>query len=288
MNMDMEPKTTTSSQKSPLANSVLVQIERGDCAMRSKYYFTGREWFVWLLWAVTVVVGAVAVALVLSRAMYGYYALYEVTHGTWYEFWLETVPYLWLTVFGVLIAAALVEIRYTNRGYRYPWWTILGSSLVVSVAGGFLLHVFGISYVIDRDFGSITTLYDSAAEREYRYWQQPGAGRLVGTFVHLDSELSTGRALFKDRQGALWEVNLVDLMESDLEQLHVGLPVRVYGTWPAASSTRFHACGVFSWLHETAYTGKDFAENRRRFDHHRELVATRSEGPCWSVWRPTY
>lgn len=277
-----------SNQPSSLTTTVLRRIECGECTLRPKYYFTGREWLVWSVWVLTVLIGAIAVALIMLRLMYGYYALYEATHGTWYAFWLSNLPYLWLLVFSLLAVVTLFEVRETKRGYRVAWWVVLGSSVSASFVGGVLIHAFNLSHAIDHDLGEMTAYYDSTTERENRYWHQPMAGRLVGTPESVPVEVETTRGLMahvRDRENVLWAVEMADLSTHEQEILTSASLVRVYGEVVSTEPPRFHACGAYPWHHDRESSMTELEEVKTRFREQWYHYRGNEESVCARVWQ---
>ncbi len=97
--MDEKIQTVGSSCK----DRVMSRIECEGICPRSKTFFKTRECGVWALWGASVIVGALSVAVTLFVIAYRQYALYEATHENFLTFIVEALPYLWITVFALMV-----------------------------------------------------------------------------------------------------------------------------------------------------------------------------------------
>ena len=136
---------TEESQKTEESckDKVFSRIQGEAISPRSKLVFQSREFAVWALWTLSIVVGAFSVAVVGFVLTHHEYALYEATHENFATFIVEALPYMWILTFGLMAAVAIFNLRHTKHGYRYPLWQVFGSSVVLSLVGGGVLHVFG-------------------------------------------------------------------------------------------------------------------------------------------------
>lgn len=243
-----------SGSESPASLRELVfdRIERENVCPRSRLFFQSRECVVWSLWLLTVLVGALAIAVSLFVVTHRRYALYEATHDNFLTFFATVLPTVWVVIFLLMIGFAIYNVRHTRRGYRRPLWMIAASSVVLSFAGGSLLQMLGLGAVIDREFGDLMATYPSQERMERALWQAPAEGRLVGR-MEGPVGVATGTIWFTDVTGQRWQVTITDFYPADHEVLSTRERVRLLGvptTKPAATERTFHACGAFPWLYE--------------------------------------
>lgn len=257
----MEEQTSVSCK-----DKVMSRIECEGICPRSKTFFKTRECAVWALWAVSVVVGALAVAVTLFVIAHRQYALYEATHDNFLTFMVEALPYLWIVMFALMVGVAVYNLRHTKGGYRYPLWQIFGSSMVLSLAGGATLHVFGFGYFIDHELGEQMRMYTSQEKMEMRMWQNPEDGRLLGkvSAVPLPSE-APGVVTFTDVSGKDWKVDVSDLAPHELDLLTKEENVRLIGVMTEGDML-FHSCGAFPWLLDKPAKREDLEAARVAFE----------------------
>ena len=296
----------TSTSPSPSTNpsvkdAVLTRIDQDHIKPRSRWFFHSRECVVWFLWFVSVLLGAVAVAVTIYVSMSVPYMLYEATHTNLLTAAVSVMPYVWLVVFIIMAYAAIINLRYTRRGYRYRTIELLGSSVIVSIVLGVGLYAGGGGYVLDYTIGSWVAAYPSYEKKRLGMWQTPSEGRMIGTLLPLDSD-EVGAAdekqfVFHDIDEVVWQLDTSELTERDLALLHDSgaQQVRVVGTTTAPNV--FHLCGVFPWESGNRATRSQLRAEREMFlETMQAHLATRvrngqapesedaaSAGPCSSI-----
>jgi len=149
-----------------------------------------------------------------------------------------------------MVYFAVVSLRTTKRGYRYPLSYIIASSIVLSFAGGATLQFFGLGYVIDQELGDMMFTYPSQERIDQGLWQAPQEGRLIGTALG-PTGTATAAVWFRDVDGNAWQVVLTDLHTVDRTTLGSQQRVRVLGQWQTPEGRAFYACGVFPWMYGT-------------------------------------
>ena len=277
MSMSRIKPTKSSGTGSPhtVSSSVLERIERDQIQPRSRLFFHSRECVIWALWFVSVLVGAVAVAVTLYVSMSLPYTLYEATHDNFLTAAISFLPYLWLMIFMVMAYLAIINLRYTRRGYRYRTVELLGSSVVISLLLGVGMQLLGQGYVLDRTLGSWVAAYPSYEKKRLSVWQNPAEGRLVGTLLPLadsdEADQTDKQFVFHDIDEQVWDIDVRELGEQDLAVLHDSgvQQVRVIGTSTAPNV--FHLCGVFSWLSSEQMTRDELQRVREAFMHTMQL-----------------
>lgn len=260
----MNMQETHNQSSKPLKATLLSRIEHEHVCPRSRLFFLGREFLLWSLWLLSVVVGALAVAVTLFVVLHTQYAFYEATHENFFTFMIEALPYLWILTFVVMVYAAVYQIRHTKRGYRYPLWMIMASSVVLSFASGSALQLFGFGYELDEVLGEHMLLYTSQKKFDERLWQDPDDGRLVGVQVYT-TLAPTSTIVFEDVAGSRWTMQVAELSPIDVEVLASGLKVRVLGKPLDEELHLFHGCVVLPWIPERPLSVAEMGEQRQYF-----------------------
>jgi hypothetical protein len=256
-------KPTLHTEKSSLTCAVLERIEKDSVRPYSAWKFVCINYFVWIAWVFSVVFGAVSVAVLIYVGDHARFALYEATHKTTFSFLVEVMPYIWIVTFLCMSIFAYYNIRHTKSGYKYPFWKLLISSLLFSVGGGIVLHIFGIGYVIDTQLAKTMPVYRSLEHTEQRMWQSPQEGRLLGTFRQMDEKDEV--YVFEDTSDNIWSIQTIELRDADRELLSSGKTVRVLGTTTDSTLRQFHACGVFPWMYDKKVSIDDMKKDRKLF-----------------------
>ncbi|MCA9362243.1 hypothetical protein KC906_02620 [Candidatus Kaiserbacteria bacterium] len=252
------------SQSKRLKEVVFDRIEHEKVCPHSRWFFHSRECIVWFFWFLSVLVGALAVAVSLFVVVHGQYALYEATHDNFITFLVDALPYLWISIFGLMVFVAVYNLRHTKHGYRHPLWMIMASSIVLSFAGGSALQFFGFGYTIDDILGERMALYVSQKKFEQQLWQDPDDGRLLGRQVY-STLAPTSTVVFEDFGGRRWSLNVSELHPRDRELLATQQTVRLLGKVTAPKLALFHACVVHPWMIDAKVTAKDMSLEREVF-----------------------
>ena len=252
------------------------RIGCGEVSPRSRRFFQTRECVVWALWLISVIVGALAVAVTLFVITFRQYGLYEATHDNFFTFMVEVLPFLWIIVFGLMVFVGVYELRHTKRGYRYPLWQIFGSSMVLSLAGGATLHLFGFGYSTDHMLGQRMHMYNSQEKIEEKMWQAPDEGRLLGRFGEPVNPPST-LVRFTDVSGNEWKVNIDELSEKEKGLMRKDEVVRLIGQVTDGDLGVFYSCGAFLWSLDKPMPREDMRAAREEFMLKIEGYRERSE-----------
>jgi len=254
---------TPQPNQNDLKSQILTRIEKDSLCPRPRYIFGSKECAVWSLWFLTVLLGALSIAITLFVVMHRQYSLYEVTHKSFFAFVIEVLPYLWITVFSLMVIFAVYNLRHTKTGYRYPLWQILGSSLILSLAGGSLLHLAGAGFTLDKMMGNLSKEYTSQERLELRFWQKPDEGRLVGVFLGAADGVPQPLFMLQDVHSTKWEMDITELAAEDVFLIESGKRVRVLGFVRSAMPPQFQACAIFPWIYEREYSRHELRELKK-------------------------
>ena len=259
----MEPHTTTELS---CKDSVMHRIDGEGIFPRPRSFYTRHEVMVWGLWVVSIIIGALAVAVMLFAFVHYQFALYEATHESFGIFLLEALPYLWISAFALMAVVAVYNLRHTKHGYRYPVWQIVVSSLVLSVAGGTALHFLGFGYVVDHALGQGMSQYPSQERLETRLWQNPDEGRLLGR-VTKQMQPPSLLTTFTDVDGLKWKLDTNELSEKEKELLFSQKNIKLIGIISPDDAFLFHTCGAFPWLLDRRASREEVIAAREAFEH---------------------
>lgn len=271
----MNNSTRQSQVHSPTGGSVcgvvLSRIEREQLQPHSRLYFQSKECFIWTAWFIALLIGAVAVAVTLYVSTSVPYTLYEATHNNLLTAFVSALPYIWVVIFILTAYLAIVNFRFTKRGYRYQVYTVLLGSVAFSLFAGTAFHYFGGGYALDQALGDMIAAYPSYEKQQYALWQAPEQGRLIGTLLPYENGTSTDSGdtaqefAFADAAEGVWEIDVSELREQDIALLHEAgeQEVRLMGT--STETGTFKVCGVFPWHTGQALTRQQLDQNRQAF-----------------------
>ncbi len=240
-----------------LKSQILTRLEDEAIEPRAKWVCNILQYSTWVMWLGTVVLGALSVAVTFFVVGHQRFALYEVTHTSFAAFAVEVLPLLWIGIFVLMVTFAVLNLRHTSRGYRYPLWQVLGSSMVLSLVLGGLLHLIGIGFSLDQKMGTWAKGYATQERIDLKWWQNPEAGRLVGTAMFVRESGGTD-IRFVDVAGTSWQLTQDELSEREQQLLLAGQQVRIFGA-PQTDAV-FHVCGAMPWAQDRDYPNDELAE----------------------------
>lgn len=266
MNNYHDTHQPTNGTKRTTAATVLARIQSEQLKPTPRYAFIAREGIVWGLWGLSVLAGALALAVTVYDGLSAEYALYEATHDNFWTFLVSVLPYIWVIIFAAMAALAVVGIRHTKYGYRYATGYIIGSSLLCSVLGAILFHFLGFGYALDTVLGHQIDQYMSMEKMELALWQAPDQGRLIGVLVPvlIASTTSNPALQFEDSAGKTWTISQNELNLAEMQLLQTRDRVRLLGT--TTDATSFHICGVFPLMYGRAMGWSEMQQQRQLFE----------------------
>ncbi len=235
---------------SSMVAGVFERIETECIKPRSKWYFVFKNELFWGMGLLSILVGSVAVAASIFAFFYIEFDFYTVTHDSLMGFLLDTLPLMWVCCFLIFIVLGYVQIRNTKRGYRYPLIIIIGSTFVLSLIGGTVLHMYGFGALLERAVGNRIPFHNSVFIEREHIWQNATRGVIAGEVVYIERDNSS--FVLKDLAGHSWLIEAKDLVDVDLAILQKNKVVRVIGL-PATVSTdpnvtnTMHACFILPW-----------------------------------------
>lgn len=261
---------------SGLSTLVLAQIEKDHVTQVPRWQFLLTEYGVWVSFGVVVFIGAIAVSMMVFFMLHAGFALYEATHDTPLDLLIDVLPVAWIATFLLMAVLAHYNLRYTKKGYKYRVWQILLSSILLSLALGFVFYTVGFSFVVDAFVEHQIPLFPGLKKVETRIWQAPEQGRMAGVYV--GNGTSEDVVIFNDSNGTTWQLNTAELNDIDLRNLLSGNQVHVLGVPSSTTDAYFYGCGVFPWMEERNPSFADIQNERQTFIAHME----EHEGPLMS------
>lgn len=235
-------------------DAVMQRIECGQVKPTPRGWFTCMECVVHMFWLVTVLIGALAVAILAYTAIHGWYGFHEASGLSRVGLVFAYVPVLWVLVLVLTVGLAYRNVRQTKHGYRYPLWLVLLGSVGASALGGMALYSLGFAHVVDTKLGEEMPLYQSYYKQQELFWQAPAENRWLGTVA------TSADMVFADIAGVRWELNVAEIGEVEHTLLLDGRTVRLLGVRNATGSIM--VCAVLPWHADKPMPVKTLAADR--------------------------
>src|SRR3989339_592452 len=126
-----------------IIEKTIEQIKSKHIEPISRWKFLLKNYTLWIVFYLTTVIGALAFSLILfvSRFEIGPHFGRALPFNAWFC----VLPYSWLLILAVFVGLAYLNVRYTEKGYRYNPYLIVVISVLVSIVLGTLMFISQVS-----------------------------------------------------------------------------------------------------------------------------------------------
>jgi hypothetical protein len=166
--------------KNDLEKEVLEKMFAANLKPVAKWRFILKNWMIWSLGVIAVLLGALAFSSILYFFQPGEIEAWGKSGADWKEFLLFSLPYFWLFFLIIFLLTAWYYFRRTEKGHRYSLLVILASSILISVLLGSFTYGAGLAKVIDNFLGREAPFYGDLINPRVKFWLNPEKGRLSG------------------------------------------------------------------------------------------------------------
>lgn len=205
-------------------HKLLDKIRGAHIKPRPKWQFLLKDYVVWGFGVAALLIGGAALAVIIYLVRFDDWSVYSQIGDSFFEFALLTLPYFWLVLFALFVAAVNYNIKHTKRGYKYSLPSVVSVSLVLTLFSGLLFSWAGLGRAIDNTLGERAPFYTQIFNRGFYYWSNPAEGRLVGIPVVAAAE---NEFIFIDNNNKEWTVTAADLPGNF--EFKPGPPLRLLG-----------------------------------------------------------
>ncbi len=224
-----------------LDRKIIEAIGKRGLTPRPYAYFLARNSIFWTLAVISVLLGAIAVAVII-------YAMsdFVATGGRGFDALplddiLAYVPYVWIATLALFMLSALYTVRQTRRGYRFRTLHVVSAAILASVVIGGLLHLLDVGSLTHRFLQHRIALYDRLSLSREGRLNDPDGGFLAGRLLTVE----VGKELtLQDFHGRVWTVDIIGAkLEADV--IAAGEDVAIDGTRTGLDA--FEASSVRDW-----------------------------------------
>lgn len=212
-----------------IGKKVIEKIREEKISPKPRWRFLMKNYFVWTLFVVSIVIGALAFCAMLSVLFNNDWDLYKYLHTSAIGHIMLSIPYLWILFLILFTALAFYNYKHTKDGYRHETYAILLLSIAGSVFLGAFLHTLGAGEKIENLAISTVPLYGKAACCSQRkdIWNQPTLGLLGGKIIGIKDERNFD---LEDFRGTVWQVVADnEIIGRELVIIRIGKIVKVIG-----------------------------------------------------------
>jgi hypothetical protein len=206
-----------------------------------RWRFTLKDTTAWTVFTVAAVFGALAFSVVLFSVQQAEFDLLGHMSHSWLEFLLALVPLVWIICLVVFLLSAIISIRNSKKGYKFPSLTLVGLCASISILLGTLFFLVGGGQWLENTFEDNVSIYESVQDRKTKLWSMPEDGYLSGTILRV-----AGNSMeLEDFQKKTWTINIDDIDIVPSVSLEKGEKIKIIGNM--TSETTFLAEKIRPW-----------------------------------------
>jgi len=209
-----------------ISQKVLHDIEQQKIEPKARWHFVLHYWMMWILFVLSVIIGSLSFAMVLFYLTDYEWDLSDKFQGGAVYSIVRNIPYLWIVGLVVFILTAYLYFRNTKKGYKYKLSLIILINLLLSMAGGSILHFFEVGEYVDEQATNFIPFYESVAPVRKVRWGNPERGVLGGK---IEEKSGTGSILLKDFKGKVWTIDISGIAIEPKRLLEEGRMIKIVG-----------------------------------------------------------
>ena len=190
-----------------LIQNTIGKIKSQHIVPEPRWRYLVKKYGLWLLLGVILILAAISLSAAHDNTSKLDWDLYRFMRQNRIIYYLSLIPYVWVILIVVFLAAALFEIRKTETGYRYSRLGIFGIIIGGITAMGILMSFFGFGGRFNSMMAKNLPYYGQhMMVTKESQWMQPEKGFLAGTIQSgAEQSLELG-----DLDGKRWEIPLND------------------------------------------------------------------------------
>ncbi|MDD2680952.1 MAG: hypothetical protein PHE20_02485 [Patescibacteria group bacterium] len=211
-----------------LDQKVIEKIKKESMAPKPRWHFLLKEGVIWLFGALSLFVGAAAVAMMIYLSKNSDLMMHAELGHSFVGYLFLSLPYFWLLFLALFLWVLFYNIKHSKRGYHYSVYLIVLAAVLASVIVGFAFSFLGVGQDIDDVLARQAPLYDSVFNPHVGMWSRAEEGRLAGLVISRPDE---SHFILLDRDSGEWYVAQITDADKDIDNnlIVVGQPLRVMG-----------------------------------------------------------
>jgi len=210
-----------------ISNDVLKKIKDNNIKPKPRWYFITKNYFVWLIFGISIILGSFAFSMVLFIIKQLDWDIYHYIGESFLKTVFISLPYLWLIFLILFIGVAYYNFIHTKRGYRFKFISILLISLIISVTLGTVLYSNGLSENLGNIFFEKIPYYNRLVYTCEKQWMRPERGLLAGTIIEIG--LPENSFILRDLENNRWKIEAGKAIWKGKISPATGLKIKLIG-----------------------------------------------------------
>src|SRR3989339_397673 len=168
------------------SSKILRKIKKEHIKLVPKWHFVFRNVLFWIVFVISLFFGALSFAVTLLFLLNTDWSLHDQLHSNFVHFLFISLPYFWIIFLILFAIIAHIDLRHTEKGYRYRTvWMLIGNISIVVISGA-IFYNFGLAHEFDERFQKHMPFYGRMMNRE-QIWLCDDCGLLAGKIISVDN-----------------------------------------------------------------------------------------------------
>lgn len=198
-------------------------------------HFVFKNALVWIGFAMAVVLGAMAFAVILFSIQQTDFELLRHFQHSRLEMFLSILPFLWIVFLGIFLVVAMMSIQHSSKGYKFTLAKLAGFSGALSILLGTVVFIAGGARKLEQAFDVRVSLYESMQDKKIKIWSAPEKGYLSGEILEINND---GTMRLKDFKAEKWTVYYDSAFVPPVVLLEPGETIKIIGSMPGEGTFR--------------------------------------------------
>ena len=207
-----------------VTNEVLNKIKQQEIKPTPKYQFLLKRCVLWTLASVSVIVGALSIAVVFFNLFNQEWDVYDHVTDSLPIFFVLVLPYFWLVLSGIFLVVAYYNFHHTKFGYRWRFSVLVTGYLVLTLVLGGVFYRLGAGEHLENFFARNFKVYNQINYGR-QIWASPQDGLIAGVII----DLTDGTMILKDLNNREWQIDISSTTISNKQIISVGQEIKVMG-----------------------------------------------------------
>ena len=223
------------------SEKLIQTIRERDIKPAPRMYFTLKNTALWAGFALAVVLGAIAFAVILYSIQQTDFDLITHLSHSRLEFVLVMLPFFWITSLLVFLLIAMSSYKQSGKGYKLATGRLAAYCTALSILLGTAVFLAGGGRELEQAFGVRVSIYESMQEKKVKIWSMPAQGYLSGDIVTAGDTTFT----IRDFNEKTWTIEYSGAFVAPVVTLEPGEKVKMIGK--QLDDRRFKAEEVRPW-----------------------------------------
>lgn len=251
-----------------ISQDVLKKIEAQNITPRPRWHFVLRNIVVWVIAILCIIIGALTVSIMIFVFTHGAWDARELLQRGPFEHFFAIFPVMWLISFVLFLIFAEYAVRATKMGYKYSTMVLALIIIGISIIGGSILHLVGVSQRADNSFGEHVPYYKTVEMRQNRFLHIPENGRVVGVVSEIGGDALTLINIMTD---TVYYIDTRNTIQPKHMPIRVGMRVAVFGVQQSDNVISAERIIPVKALHDERQHNRDDYRERGRHQRTKNL-----------------